>query len=195
MCVVLECICVLCLSLCVCVLWSVCVCVCVLVCLPVCPSVCFGLSMSVCVYVLCCAKVCVYFCVVCVCAWVCEWYSRPDDWINWVFFSFVSQNTHKSVLQGIWPSLPRPFRRWPTLPSELGGFQSLVLFSQSQHSLTICWGHRQVIRGQELCESQGGRPGLPVPYSPYGLWTWSNVWRRRSRLRVDELSIYVSVLK
>ena len=22
---------------------------------------------------------------------------------------------------------------------------------------------------QELCESRGGRPGLPVPYSPYGL--------------------------
>ena len=25
------------------------------------------------------------------------------------------------------------------------------------------------IRGQELCESGGGRPGLPVPNSPYGL--------------------------
>ena len=24
-------------------------------------------------------------------------------------------------------------------------------------------------RAQELCESRGGRPGLPVPYSPYGL--------------------------
>ena len=24
-------------------------------------------------------------------------------------------------------------------------------------------------RGQELCESRGGRPGLPVPRSPYGL--------------------------
>ena len=24
-------------------------------------------------------------------------------------------------------------------------------------------------RGQELCESRGGRPGLPVPNSPYGL--------------------------
>ena len=25
------------------------------------------------------------------------------------------------------------------------------------------------IRTQELCESRGGRPGLPVPNSPYGL--------------------------
>ena len=26
-----------------------------------------------------------------------------------------------------------------------------------------------MIRAQELCESQGGCPGLPVPNSPYGL--------------------------
>ena len=26
-----------------------------------------------------------------------------------------------------------------------------------------------VIRAQERCESRGGRPGLPVPNSPYGL--------------------------
>ena len=26
-------------------------------------------------------------------------------------------------------------------------------------------------RVQELCESRGGRLGLPVPNSPYGLWT------------------------
>ena len=26
-----------------------------------------------------------------------------------------------------------------------------------------------VSRAQQLCESQGGRPGLPVPNSPYGL--------------------------
>ena len=25
------------------------------------------------------------------------------------------------------------------------------------------------VRAQELCESRGGRPGLPVPDSPYGL--------------------------
>ena len=25
------------------------------------------------------------------------------------------------------------------------------------------------VRVQELCESRGGRPGLPVPNSPYGL--------------------------
>ena len=26
-----------------------------------------------------------------------------------------------------------------------------------------------LVRGQELCESGGGRPGLPVPNSPYSL--------------------------
>ena len=26
-----------------------------------------------------------------------------------------------------------------------------------------------IVRAQELCESQGGRPGLPVLNSPYGL--------------------------
>ena len=25
------------------------------------------------------------------------------------------------------------------------------------------------LRAEELCEGQGGRPGLPVPRSPYGL--------------------------
>ena len=27
----------------------------------------------------------------------------------------------------------------------------------------------QKIRAEELCESRGGRPGLPIPTSPYGL--------------------------
>ena len=27
------------------------------------------------------------------------------------------------------------------------------------------------VRAQKLCESRGGRPGLPVPNNPYGLWT------------------------
>ena len=26
-----------------------------------------------------------------------------------------------------------------------------------------------MVRSQELCESRGGRPGLPVPNGPYGL--------------------------
>ena len=34
------------------------------------------------------------------------------------------------------------------------------------------------VRVQELCESRGGRPGLPVPNRPYyGLWTQSNIKR------------------
>ena len=31
---------------------------------------------------------------------------------------------------------------------------------------------------QDLCESRGGRPGLPVHNSPYGLWMQRNTWRR-----------------
>ena len=32
-------------------------------------------------------------------------------------------------------------------------------------------------RAQEVCESRGGRPGLPVPNSAYKLsvWTYSNI--------------------
>ena len=29
--------------------------------------------------------------------------------------------------------------------------------------------HSFLVRAQELCESRGGRPGLPVHNSPYGL--------------------------
>ena len=29
--------------------------------------------------------------------------------------------------------------------------------------------HLKKLRAQELCESRGGRPGLPVPNSPYDL--------------------------
>ena len=28
---------------------------------------------------------------------------------------------------------------------------------------------QEMVRGQELCDSRGGRPGLPVVNSPYGL--------------------------
>ena len=33
------------------------------------------------------------------------------------------------------------------------------------------------VGAQELCESRGGRPGLPIPKrnSPHGLWTESNI--------------------
>ena len=39
----------------------------------------------------------------------------------------------------------------------------------------LCGGRKATLNmnffvlGQELCESRGGRPGLPVPNSPYGL--------------------------
>ena len=48
----------------------------------------------------------------------------------------------------------------------------LVLMCCDTAQLPTSWcateGFR-VIRAQELCESQGGCPGLPVPNSPYGL--------------------------
>ena len=33
----------------------------------------------------------------------------------------------------------------------------------------LFWGSLLLLIVQELCESRGGRPGLPVPESPYGL--------------------------
>ena len=41
-----------------------------------------------------------------------------------------------------------------------------VSFGQSLHQFVVL----STLRGQiELCESRDGRPGLPVPNSPYGL--------------------------
>ena len=44
------------------------------------------------------------------------------------------------------------------------GFTSLIV-------LTVSVDVKQHLKkkAQELCESRGGRPGLPVPNSPYGL--------------------------
>ena len=44
-----------------------------------------------------------------------------------------------------------------------------------------CFCECDQIRGQELCESRGGRPGLPVPKSPYGLC------RRKATLNIKLL--------
>ena len=71
------------------------------------------------------------------------------------------------------------------------------------------------IRAQELCESRGGRRGLPVPNSPYGLCgrkatlkkkkkkkvrkvvyaqsTCTVIWRRRRRTKTPELRSCVKV--
>ena len=43
-------------------------------------------------------------------------------------------------------------------------------------------------RAQEVCESRGGRPGLHVPNSPYGLCG------RTGRLEVSQFAVYVLVL-
>ena len=75
----------------------------------------------------------------------------------------------------------------------IGGSLSLMVLRVSvdvkQH-----WTWTQTHRAQELCESRGGHPGLPVPNSPYGLcgreaalnvnflWCWpsfSSSWLRQ----------------
>ena len=43
------------------------------------------------------------------------------------------------------------------------------------------------IRGQELCKSGGGRPGLPVPNSPYGLCGRRATLNSNSNIIVQEL--------
>ena len=35
--------------------------------------------------------------------------------------------------------------------------------------IKLQWTHSYTFGAEELCESRGGRPGLPVPNSPYGL--------------------------
>ena len=42
-------------------------------------------------------------------------------------------------------------------------------YSKLYHLYLGCF--RLTFRARELCESRGGRPGLPVPNSPYGLCT------------------------
>ena len=41
----------------------------------------------------------------------------------------------------------------------------IIYLSIHVHVCILCF----IYRSQELCESRGGRPGLPVPNSPYGL--------------------------
>ena len=47
----------------------------------------------------------------------------------------------------------------------LGSPSLIILMVSVDVQQYITWP----IRVQELCESRGGRPGLPVPNSPYGL--------------------------
>ena len=52
------------------------------------------------------------------------------------------------------------------------GFQSLIVLMVSvdvKHHISLLTIRLAGFRAQELCESLSGRPGLPVPNSPYGL--------------------------
>ena len=52
----------------------------------------------------------------------------------------------------------------------LGSPSLTVLMVSVDLKATFKADDEAVIRAQELCESGGGRPGLPVPDSPYGLY-------------------------
>ena len=44
-----------------------------------------------------------------------------------------------------------------------------------------------LFRSQKLCESRGGRPGLPVPNIPCGLCGHETTLNRRGEFRAQEL--------
>ena len=50
------------------------------------------------------------------------------------------------------------------------GRSTMTLLSWACATSLIFWSSIQLCRTQELCESRGGRPGPPVPNSPYGLF-------------------------
>ena len=64
----------------------------------------------------------------------------------------------------MWPS-------WAFRPNEVYGFRGRTGLSYvNRHPRTLSHnrGGGDDIRAQELCESRGGRPGLPVPNSLHG---------------------------
>ena len=55
---------------------------------------------------------------------------------------------------------------------------------------------KQKVIVQELCESRGGRPGLPVPNKPYGLCGRKAAFEEEeedTRIRAQELCVEVEV--
>ena len=66
-----------------------------------------------------------------------------------------------------------------------GGTSVEVLIGQLSTSFSLLpSAHR---RAQELCESRGGRPGLPVPNSPDGLCGRKETLNFTEKVRVQEL--------
>ena len=59
-------------------------------------------------------------------------------------------------------------------PSLFNAHTMILIFHIFMNVNKLCLNHtkkeeEEMITAQELCESRGGRPGLHVPYSPYGL--------------------------
>ena len=50
-----------------------------------------------------------------------------------------------------------------------GGWRKEVVNQCLEFGVKLVSANAQCVRAQELCESGGGRPGLPVYNSPYGL--------------------------
>ena len=63
------------------------------------------------------------------------------------------------------------------------GSPSLIVFVVSATLISIL-----TLRAQELCDSRGGRSGLPVPNSPYGLCGRKATLNLNGESRVQGLS-------
>ena len=65
--------------------------------------------------------------------------------------------------------LPRLLGVEASLPTELKPASAKQLVNLAAYCVTVVGPSETTFRVQELCEGRGGRPGLPVPDSPYGL--------------------------
>ena len=65
------------------------------------------------------------------------------------------------------PHPPPPPELWGCVKMEVAVLDSLV--SNSPVDVKQHWTWTQKLRVRQPCECRGGRPGLPVPNSPYGL--------------------------
>ena len=61
------------------------------------------------------------------------------------------------------------------------------LWVNTQSTRTVIPGPQRRFIAQQLCESQGGRPGLSVPNSPYGLSAHKSTWNLNWSVRAQEL--------
>ena len=66
----------------------------------------------------------------------------------------------------------------------------MVLVDVKQHLKKKNCVIRAISRTRELCESQGGRPGLPLSNSPYGLYGCKPTLKSRTRELCESQSFF-----